>query len=91
MHATHAILVVDRSGVTRGEFTGAVYKGLALATTNSGDFLFATNFRFGTVEKFDAQFNLVASSPTRHRREALPGGGAEHARMEGGDSPRSRE
>jgi len=59
--ATHAILVVDRSGVTREEFTGAVYKGLALATTNSGDFRFATNFRFGAVEKFDAQFNLVAS------------------------------
>ena len=59
--AKHAILVVDRSVVTQGEFTGAVYKGLALATTNSGDFLFATNFRFGTVEKFDDQFNLVAS------------------------------
>jgi len=59
--STHAILVVDRSAVPQGEFTGAVYKGLALATTNSGDFLFATNFRFGTVEKFDDQFNLVAS------------------------------
>jgi len=59
--ATHAILAVDRSAVTQGAFTGAVYKGLALATTNAGDFLFATNFRFGTVEKFDDQFNLVAS------------------------------
>jgi uncharacterized protein (TIGR03118 family) len=59
--STHAILAVDRSAVPQGEFTGAVYKGLALATTNSGDFLFATNFRHGTVEKFDDQFNLVAS------------------------------
>jgi len=59
--ASHAILAVDRSAVSEGGFTGAVYKGLALATSNSGNFLFATNFRFGRVEKFDAQFNLVAS------------------------------
>jgi uncharacterized protein (TIGR03118 family) len=59
--STHAILAVDRSAVSQGGFTGAVYKGLALATSSSGNFLFATNFRFGMVEKFDAQFNLVAS------------------------------
>ncbi len=38
-----------------------MYKGLALTTSSSGNFLFATNFRFGMVEKFDTQFNLVAS------------------------------
>jgi uncharacterized protein (TIGR03118 family) len=59
--SAHAILAVDRSAVSQGEFTGAVYKGLALATSSSGNFLFATNFRFGMVEKFDAQFNLIAS------------------------------
>src|SRR5215468_12588407 len=59
--STHAILVVDRSAVSQGGFTGAVYKGLALATSGVDNFLFATNFRFGLVEKFDAQFNLVAS------------------------------
>lgn len=59
--STQAILKVDRSAVSQGGFTGAVYKGLALATNSSGNFLFATNFRFGMVEKFDAQFNLVAS------------------------------
>jgi uncharacterized protein (TIGR03118 family) len=59
--ATHAIIGVDNSMVTIGQFTGAVYKGLALAQTSSGNFLFAANFRFGTVEKFDAHFNLVAS------------------------------
>src|SRR5215469_15631566 len=59
--STHAILVVDRSAVRQGGFTGAVYKGLALATSGSGSFLFATNFRFGVVEKFDAQFHLVKS------------------------------
>ena len=59
--STHAILVVDRSAVKQKGFTGAVYKGLALATSGSGSFLFATNFRFGVVEKFDTQFHLVAS------------------------------
>jgi uncharacterized protein (TIGR03118 family) len=58
---THAILAVDRSAVSQGGFTGAVYKGLALATGGADSFLFATNFRFGTVEKFDAQFHLIAS------------------------------
>jgi uncharacterized protein (TIGR03118 family) len=33
-----------------------VYKGLALATTPSGDFLYATNFRAGTVDVFDSSF-----------------------------------
>jgi len=59
--STRAVLKVDRSAVSEGGFTGAVYKGLALATGNSGNFLFATNFRFGMVEKFDSRFNLVAS------------------------------
>jgi uncharacterized protein (TIGR03118 family) len=58
---THAILAVDHSGVTRGVFTGAVYKGLALVPTTSGSFLYATNFRFGTVEQYDANFHLVRS------------------------------
>ena len=59
---THAIIAVDRSTATdpQGDI-GAVYKGLALVQTSSGNFLYATNFRFGTVEKFDAHFNLVAS------------------------------
>ncbi len=57
--ATHAILAVDRSGVSQGGFTGAVYKGLALAQTSSGNFLYATNFRFGQVEQFDDHFKFV--------------------------------
>ena len=59
--STHAIIAVDRSTVSHGGFVGAVYKGLALVQSSSGNFLFATNFRFGTVEKFDAQFQLVQS------------------------------
>jgi hypothetical protein len=38
---------------------GAVYKGLALGFTESGAFLFATNFRAGTVDVFDSKFQRV--------------------------------
>jgi uncharacterized protein (TIGR03118 family) len=58
---THAILEVDRSTTKQGKFVGAVYKGLALGSNSSGNFLFAANFRFGTVEQFDTHFNLVNS------------------------------
>src|SRR5436309_1507620 len=54
---THAILAVDRSKVG----LGAVYKGLAIGSSNNSDFIYATNFRFGTVEMFDAKFKLVRS------------------------------
>src|SRR6266487_5488939 len=54
---THAILEVDRSTVG----AGAVYKGLAIASLASGTFLYATNFRFGTVEMFNSSFHLVGS------------------------------
>jgi len=54
---THAILAVDRSNVG----LGAVYKGLAIATNANGTFLYAANFRFGTVEMFDGNFKLVRS------------------------------
>jgi uncharacterized protein (TIGR03118 family) len=59
---THAILAVDRSNVGKG----AVYKGLAIGSNSSGTFIFATNFRFGTIEMFDSNFNLVRSF-TDHR------------------------
>ncbi len=58
---THAIIAVDRSTISQGGFTGAVYKGLAMGRNSSGNFLFAANFRFGTIEKFDAKFNPVKS------------------------------
>jgi uncharacterized protein (TIGR03118 family) len=58
---THAILAVDRSAVIKGKFTGAVYKGLATGQDDGRDFIYAADFRFGTVEQFDAKFNLVRS------------------------------
>jgi uncharacterized protein (TIGR03118 family) len=59
---THAVIAVDRSTVTdQAGDHGAVYKGLALVSTPAGKFLYATNFRFGTIEVFDSSFHLVNS------------------------------
>lgn len=54
---TNAIIAVDRSKVG----PGAVYKGLAIGTSNSQTFIYATNFRFGTVEMFNGSFQLTKS------------------------------
>ena len=51
--STVAVIEKDRSGL------GAVYKGVAL--NNAKDHLYATNFRFGTIEVFDANWTLVDS------------------------------
>jgi uncharacterized protein (TIGR03118 family) len=58
----HAVIAVDRSTATdsAGD-VGANYKGLALVNTPSGKFLYASSFRFGTVDVFDSHFNLVNS------------------------------
>jgi uncharacterized protein (TIGR03118 family) len=58
----HAVIAVDRSNATdsAGD-VGANYKGLALVTTPKGKFIYATSFRFGTVDVFDNHFNLVNS------------------------------
>src|SRR5256886_13641687 len=59
---THAVIAVDRSTATdsAGD-VGALYKGLALVTTPAGKMIYASNFRFGTVDVFDSHFNLVNS------------------------------
>jgi uncharacterized protein (TIGR03118 family) len=60
-----AIIVVNNSaGTPGGGAAGAVYKGLALAnrtigTTANVPFLYATNFRTGTVDVFDGTFTQV--------------------------------
>src|SRR5205807_5264248 len=46
--ATQAVVGVDNSA------GGAVYKGLAIASTAAGDRLYAANFRAATVDVFDA-------------------------------------
>lgn len=40
---------------------GAVYKGLAIAQTDDGPMLYAANFRHGTVDMFDRNFDEVKS------------------------------
>jgi len=58
--------------------SGAVYKGLALASNSNGNFLYATNFHNGTVDVFDSSFHQVklgtgafTGTFTDHR---IPGG-----------------
>src|SRR5437867_6943404 len=51
--ATQAVVGVDNSA------GGAIYKGLAIASTAAGDRLYATNFHAGTVDVFDAAFHPV--------------------------------
>jgi uncharacterized protein (TIGR03118 family) len=52
-----SILAVDNS---QGG-AGAVYKGLAIGQTDDGTFLYAANFRNGTVDVFDQNFQQVNS------------------------------
>ncbi len=56
LHA--AALEVDNSQ----QGSGAVYKGLALATNSTGVFLYATNFRAGTIDVFNSKFQQVKLS-----------------------------
>jgi|SRR5208337_1478641 len=51
---TTAELGADQSG------TGAVFKGLALATNGSNSYLYATDFHNGTVDVFDSTFTKVS-------------------------------
>ncbi len=54
--STQAFVIIDNSA------SGAVYKGLALASTADGDFLYATNFNAGTVDVFDSALNPVSTA-----------------------------
>jgi uncharacterized protein (TIGR03118 family) len=55
---TFGTIAVDNSG------TGAVYKGLTLATDATGQtLLYAANFRSGQIDVFDTNFNPVTTLP----------------------------
>jgi uncharacterized protein (TIGR03118 family) len=58
---THAFIAVDNSVVDHSDqqHRSAVYKGLAIASTSHGTFIYATNFRGGFVEVYDSDFTLV--------------------------------
>jgi uncharacterized protein (TIGR03118 family) len=55
VNPSQSVLAIDNS---QGS-AGAVYKGLAIGTTASGTFLYAANFRGGTVDMFDQNFKQV--------------------------------
>lgn len=66
-----ATLAVDNSG------SGAVYKGLAMATSAAGDRLYATNFRAARVDVFNSGFAPVT----------LPAGAFSDPRIPAGYAP----
>jgi len=57
-------------GVVNNAPSGAIYKGLALGSNVSGNFLFATNFHTGMVDIFNSQF-MPAGSFTDSNLPAL--------------------
>jgi len=61
---TYGIIAVDNSA-NPDPASGAVYKGLAVATdpTTGQTLLYASNFRHGTVDVFDTSFNPVTTLP----------------------------
>ena len=60
MNPNSAVIAVDNSkGGRPGD--GAVYKGLAIGTDADGTFLYAANFRNGSVDMFNSKFQLVKS------------------------------
>jgi uncharacterized protein (TIGR03118 family) len=66
--STQGIIAVDSSGnnfnPNANPKTGAVYKGLAIATDAKGQTrLYATNFRSGMVEMYDSNFHAMTSPP----------------------------
>jgi uncharacterized protein (TIGR03118 family) len=60
---THSVLAVDNSNNPDegADGMGAVYKGLAIADDYGHTLLYAANFRHGTVDVFDNNFNQVNS------------------------------
>jgi uncharacterized protein (TIGR03118 family) len=58
--AGRAAIVVNNSMATDSSGdVGAVYKGLTLASVGANNYLYATNFRFGTVDVFNKNFQQV--------------------------------
>src|SRR5260370_473636 len=64
---THGVILADRSA------SGAVYKGLAMATRSEGPLLYAANFNSGTVDVFDGNMNLV-NLPGAFQDSGIPAG-----------------
>ena len=55
-------------------FPGAVYKGLALASASGANYLYAANFRNGSVDVFDANFAPHSFGSGRFQDSTIPTG-----------------
>ena len=66
---TNAVIAVDNSKIPNAA-NGAVYKGLAFGVNVHGAFLFATNFRAGTIDVFGPPIPPAAYSRPRRRTGA---------------------
>jgi uncharacterized protein (TIGR03118 family) len=64
---THAVILVDRSA------SGAVYKGLAMATRSEGPLLYAANFNSGAIDVFDGNLTPV-NLPGAFQDASIPAG-----------------
>ena len=67
----YGIIAVDNSSATQGA-NFAIYKGLEIATNNGATFLYAANFRGGTVDVFDANFAKVNAHHEMFKDPDLP-------------------
>ena len=65
---TSAAVVVDQSGMT------SVFKGLAMASSGGANFLYATDFRLGTVDVFDSTFTAHSFGAGTFTDPSLPAG-----------------
>ena len=73
--ATTAVIAVDRSTATDGSGdVGAVYKGLTNGSFGGANYLYASNFRFGTVDVFDGQFHQQSLGASAFVDSSLPTG-----------------
>ena len=66
VNPTVAVRVVNRPDK-------AIYKGLAIAQTENGPYLYATNFKTGKVEVFDCRFNRIHLNEWAFRNPHLIG------------------
>jgi uncharacterized protein (TIGR03118 family) len=65
---SNGILAADQSAAN------AVYKGLAMGSAGGANFLYASNFRTGTVDVFDANFTLHTFSAGQFTDPNAPAG-----------------
>jgi len=60
--------------ITVNGFPNAVYKGLALGSANGANYIYAANFRAGTVDVFDAAFQPHSFGSNAFLDPTLPSG-----------------